>query len=199
MDEKNNKFERDIAALRACIKNRDNESAIRLHDVLINSYKQLFPKMDDRLFLAHTQPVYIPDYDDGPTRVEGPDFLYDNIYKNLDILANTIENFLESNKIKASNGTSASGNQQITNVNIVNQLALNLSFPEVRNQIANMEQLGSIEAKEINDRISELEAIIDNKTLKRKDKWARLSGIIKWIADKGVDVGIAIIPLLLKI
>lgn len=30
-------------------------------------------------------------------------------------------------------------------------------------------------------------------------KWENAKGIVKWIADKGVDVGIALLPLLMQI
>ena len=39
--------------------------------------------------------------------------------------------------------------------------------------------------------------------MKSKDskskKWSKAKEIIKWIADKGVDVGIALLPLVLQI
>ena len=47
-------------------------------------------------------------------------------------------------------------------------------------------------------KISELERIINSSDRKTK-KWENAKGIIKWIADKGVDVGIALLPLLLQL
>lgn len=33
----------------------------------------------------------------------------------------------------------------------------------------------------------------------KSKKWSNAKDIIKWVADKGVDVGIALLPLVLKI
>ena len=46
--------------------------------------------------------------------------------------------------------------------------------------------------------INELEKIVKSSDRKSK-KWENAKGIVKWIADKGVDVGIALLPLLLQI
>ena len=53
------------------------------------------------------------------------------------------------------------------------------------------------EIEEIQKRINELEEIVSSKDSKSK-KWSKVKEIIKWIADKGVDVGIALLPLVLK-
>jgi len=47
-------------------------------------------------------------------------------------------------------------------------------------------------------KINELEKIVKSPDRKSK-KWENAKGIVKWIADKGVDVGIALLPLLLQI
>ena len=58
--------------------------------------------------------------------------------------------------------------------------------------------LTEVEIEEILNKINELEQIV--KSVERKSKkWDNAKGIIKWIADKGVDVGISVIPLLLQI
>ena len=52
--------------------------------------------------------------------------------------------------------------------------------------------------EEIHKRINELEKIVNSKE-SNSTKWSKAKDIIKWVADKGVDVGIALLPLLLKI
>ena len=49
-----------------------------------------------------------------------------------------------------------------------------------------------------NGLIDELEEIVKSSE-RRSKKWENAKKIIKWIADKGVDVGIALLPLLLQI
>ena len=61
-----------------------------------------------------------------------------------------------------------------------------------------MSSLQDAEIEEILGKITELESIIASKDRKTK-KWEQAKGIIKWVADKGIDVGIALLPLILKI
>lgn len=75
---------------------------------------------------------------------------------------------------------------------------VSISFEEVRNKIDKMTSLCEEEIDEIKDKIDEIEKIVNSGESKVK-KWTKAKDIIKWIADKGVDVGIALLPLLLNI
>ena len=86
---------------------------------------------------------------------------------------------------------------QITNTN-ENKVDIYISFSDVRKEIENMSALPDSEIEEILNKINELEKIIKSSDRKSK-KWENAKGVIKWIADKGVDVGIALLPLLLQI
>lgn len=86
---------------------------------------------------------------------------------------------------------------QITNTN-ENKVDINVSFGTVRREIENMSALPDAEIREILGRIDELEKIVKSSERSSK-KWENAKEIIKWIADKGVDVGIALLPLLLQI
>jgi len=86
---------------------------------------------------------------------------------------------------------------QITNTN-ENKVDINISFSDVRKEIENMSALPDTEIEEILDKINELEKIVKSPDRKSK-KWENAKGIVKLIADKGVDVGIALLPLLLQI
>ncbi|WP_298842555.1 hypothetical protein [Clostridium sp.] len=61
-----------------------------------------------------------------------------------------------------------------------------------------MSSLSELEIEEILHKINDIEQIIQS-TERKSKKWENAKEIIKWIADKGVDVGIALLPLLLKI
>lgn len=84
--------------------------------------------------------------------------------------------------------------------NNTNQLnsTINVSFADVKKQVEEMTSLRDEEIDEIHSKIDDLEKIIDSSERKTK-KWDMAKDIIKWIADKGVDVGIALLPLILKI
>lgn len=86
---------------------------------------------------------------------------------------------------------------QITNTN-ENKVDINISFNDVRREIENMSALPETEIEEVLSKINELENIVKSSDRKSK-KWENAKGIVKWIADKGVDVGIALLPLLLQI
>ena len=73
-----------------------------------------------------------------------------------------------------------------------------ISKDSVRRKIENMSALPDAEIEEILHKIDELEKIVKSSDRKSK-KWENAKGVIKWIADKGVDVGIALLPLLLQI
>ena len=61
-----------------------------------------------------------------------------------------------------------------------------------------MSALKETEIHEILGKIDELEAIV-NSTERKTKKWENAKEIIKWAADKSVDVGIALLPLIMKI
>lgn len=90
----------------------------------------------------------------------------------------------------------ASGHSLVVNNTINN--SVDITFDSVKSQIENMGALTQTEIDEVINRISELEEIV-NSSDKRTQKWESAKSIIRWIADKGVDVGIALLPLLLQI
>lgn len=79
-----------------------------------------------------------------------------------------------------------------------NTIDINILFEQTRRTIENMSALPDTEIEEVLKKIDELETILQSKDRKTR-KWENSKSIIKWIADKGVDVGIALLPLLLQI
>ncbi len=79
-----------------------------------------------------------------------------------------------------------------------NSMNFNVTFTYARSKIENMTSLAEKEIKEVLEKVDELEKIVESQE-RRSSKWEKASDIIKWIADKGVDVGIALLPLLLQI
>lgn len=85
-----------------------------------------------------------------------------------------------------------------TNVNVTTNVSLNITFEQVRSQIEDMTSLTDKETTEIMEKIAELEEIINSKD-KKKNKWEKAKSVLVWLADKSFDVGMAMLPLLLKI
>ncbi|MBQ7014678.1 MAG: hypothetical protein IJN12_01010 [Clostridia bacterium] len=90
-----------------------------------------------------------------------------------------------------------SGDITFNNSNHI-ETTINISFTEAKKQIENMSSLREDEIEEITSKIDEIERIVNSKDRKTK-KWEEAKEIIKWIAEKGVDVGITLLPLLLQI
>ena len=61
-----------------------------------------------------------------------------------------------------------------------------------------MTSLTDEETQEIKAKLDELEKIVNSKD-KKKTKWEKAKSILVWLADKSFDVGITLLPLLLKI
>ena len=85
-----------------------------------------------------------------------------------------------------------------TNVNVTTNVNLSITFEQVRSQIEDMTSLTDEETQEIKSKLDELEKIVNSKD-KKKTKWEKAKSILVWLADKSFDVGMALLPLLLKI
>ena len=85
-------------------------------------------------------------------------------------------------------------------LNNMNQFSaiINISFEDTKRKIENMTSLTDSEIDEIHNKIDELEKIIISSERKTK-KWDQAKDIIKWVADKGIDVGSTLLPLILKL
>lgn len=90
------------------------------------------------------------------------------------------------------------------NINIANNLTatqtqnINITFEGVKKQIEEMSGLSEEETNQTLQKVDEIKAIVELKESK-KSKWQKIKPILTWIADKSVDVGIALLPLILKI
>lgn len=89
-------------------------------------------------------------------------------------------------------------NEVTVSVNNTNEVNITVSFEQAREQIEDMTSLTNEETEEILAKISELEEIINSKD-KWKHKWEKAKKVLFWLADKSFDVGMVLLPLLLKI
>ncbi len=74
---------------------------------------------------------------------------------------------------------------------------INISFDEVRKNIASSGILPQEEIDDILERINELEEISQGSDTRNK-KWSKMKGLLSWLGDKGVDVAVQFLPLILK-
>lgn len=129
---------------------------------------------------------------------EYDDISYFTVKSNVELLKEKLEMFkaMGCKTLKTANDVPS---VQITNSNTnYNKIEINISFEQARHQVEEMSALTDSEVEEILVKIKELENIVNSNDRKTK-KWENAKEIIKWIADKGVDVGITLLPLLLQI
>lgn len=85
-----------------------------------------------------------------------------------------------------------------TQVNVNNNINISITFEEVREKIEDMTSLTNEETEEVLAKISEIEEVVKSND-KKKTKWEKIKPVLVWLADKSLDIGTALLPLLLKI
>jgi len=126
--------------------------------------------------------------------------LTDNYKKNLVIISSKLMLLSGEENPNSGNGVNVHIHNDNTSsaANTV-KMEINISYSDVKKQVEAMEDsIGYDEVQAIKAKIDELEKIIES-SARRSEKWNKAKAIGKWIFDKSVDVGIAMLPLLLKI
>lgn len=83
-------------------------------------------------------------------------------------------------------------------VNVDNNIKISITFDQARRQIEDMTSLTADQTQEALDRVNEIEKVMSSSDSK-KTKWEKIKPVLKWLADKSVDVGKVLLPLLLKV
>lgn len=96
----------------------------------------------------------------------------------------------------STNGSSPVNNVSVS-VNNTNELTVNISFEDARNIIDEMPGLDDGATEEIKGKINELEGI-SNESISKKKKWEKVKPILAFAIDKGADVAITIMTLVLQ-
>ena len=171
-------YEDDLESLKKAISDFENKETsermkLQLYKDITAKYHSYIPKLGDGLYGYISSQAF---YDD----VSG-----ESLFHNLKQVYNKMLSFKALGFPSLQETIPQSAPMvQITNTN--------------ENKIDIMSALPDTEIEEILDKIDELEKIVKSSDRKSK-KWENAKGVIKWIADKGVDVGIALLPLLLQI
>ena len=122
----------------------------------------------------------------------------DSLIENLNQMKPKLEAYALGWNSSKKSATSRPATAQNVNVTVNNEININITFEQVKQQIEDMTSLTDEETQEIQERLDELEKIINSQD-KKKTKWEKSKGILVWLADKSFDVGMALLPLLLKI
>ena len=83
------------------------------------------------------------------------------------------------------------------NVTVNNEININITFEQAREKVQEMTSLTDEQTQEVLDKITEIETAY--KEGSKKSKWEKVKPILVWLADKSFDVGMTLLPLLLKL
>ena len=103
----------------------------------------------------------------------------------------------EKTKDWQSNNVNVSVHNSNDNSNNVD-ISVSITFEQARQQVENMTSLTDEQTKEILNKITDIENTVNGSGTK-KSKWEKIKPILTWLADKSFDVGMTLLPLLLKI
>lgn len=77
------------------------------------------------------------------------------------------------------------------------KIDINITFDDVRKSLDEMSSLTEQATKEAIEKVNIIEEIMQSGDSQKK-KWEKIKPVLLWLTDKSVDIGIAILPLLLK-
>lgn len=123
-------------------------------------------------------------------------------YSKLREAPNIIQENLEMMKFKLETysygmNDSSQSDPPATNITVNTNVNISLSFEEARQKVEDMTALSWEQADEILSKIDELEKI-SKENISRKSKWEKVRPIISFALDKGADVAIAILSLVMQ-
>ncbi|WP_404989336.1 hypothetical protein [Clostridium culturomicium] len=105
------------------------------------------------------------------------------------------------NSIVNTNSVSDSGNSTNTNTNNntnTNTVGIKAELSRVREEIESDEVLDDDSKAEIQEKINEIEAVIDENP-SNNEKWKKLKGVITWVLTKGYKIGEKILPIVVQV
>ena len=122
----------------------------------------------------------------------------DSLIDNLNQMKPKLEAYALGWNASKKSSTSRSASTPNVNVTVNNEININITFEQAREKVQDMTSLTDEQTQEILDKITELEEIINSKD-KKKTKWEKAKSVLVWLADKSFEVGMILLPLLLKI
>ena len=170
---------------------KNKEDGMALHLELITRYPSYIKNFRESLY----------NYDEKHGFVMQEFFDLDSAIHNITVIMNKLIAFRNYGCVSPSDRRMG---QQSTQINIKNSLTatqsqnISISFEDVKQQIEEMTGLSESETNEALSKIDEIKGILESKGNK-KTKWQKIKPLLLWLADKSVDVGCAILPLILKI
>ena len=181
----------DITKIKSAIQSNDEQLIKDLHIELDGKYSAYVPNW------GHSMYGYIDKH--------GFSYEYldiDSLIHNLTLMKHSLEGFAMGldRTTKKSYDTSKNNVSVTVNNKVENdvEISISITFEQARQQVENMTSLTDEQTKEILDKITDIENV-GNGSGNKKSKWEKIKTILTWLADKSFDVGMTLLPLLLKI
>lgn len=175
----------DIVSIGQAIDSDDESKIKAVHIQMDGKYTTYIPKFGKSMYWYNDDNGFAYEYMDKKS------FLH-----NLCIMKGRLEGYISIfpaiESSKKEQGISV--NVPVTNTN---KVGVNVSFKEVSQQIEKMPGLTEKEINEIKDKIAELEKI-NNEEIPKKKKWAKIKPIVAFVLEKGAEVAIPILRLVLQ-
>lgn len=188
-DRQRREIRHDVKKIEKFIEAKDEEKIKEIHILIDGKYSAYVPNW------GHSMYGYIDKY--------GFSYEYldtDSLIHNLTLMKHSLEGFAMGldNTTKKSYNSNKNNVSVTVNNSIENNVDISITFEQARQQVENMTSLNDEQTREILEKISEIENTI-NGSGTRKSKWEKIKPILVWLADKSFDVGMTLLPLLLKI
>ena len=186
ISKRNRTIRRDIEKIEEALTAKDLETMRTIHMEIDGKYGAYVPEWHKGMY------GYFEDFG-----FDHPALSATSLTNNLNLMKSKLKGYALGLETPSQTSCFPSNSVNL-NVSNTNEFNVTVSFEQVRQQIENMTSLTDKETEEILAKITELEAIINSKD-KKKTKWEQAKGILVWLADKSFEVGMALLPLLLKI
>lgn len=186
---KENAIKQDIEKIEKVLIEKNEDEMLKLHRSLDGKYQNSISNWGYSMYGYIEGHGFEPDFLDSKS-----------LENNLELMKAKLEGLL-LNLSRMMPKTTANMNLILQNNNENNNNAivnLTMSFEEAKAKIEDMTALSQTETDEIIERIDELEQI-SQEDISKKKKWEKVKPIIVFALDKGMDVAITILSLVLQL
>ena len=181
---KRDRIHEDIAKIEKALEMCDEKTLLQVHQYIDGKYQACIAGWSQSVY------GYVPGYG----------FNYDvigieSLKHNLQMMMPKLEGFIEGWNEIATPATVATIPE--INVNTTTNVNISVTFEQVRSKIEDMTALNREQTDEIIKKVDELEKISKEKS-SRKTKWEKVKPSITFALDKGADVAVALLSLVMQ-
>ena len=176
--------EADIANIEQTIRSGNISQMESVHISIDGKYGAYIPNF------GHSMYGYSPQFGFNYECIEG-----EALKHNLGLMKAKLQGYICD--FPALTDSAASQNNISVTVPVTNEINIDITFEQAKQQIEDMPGLTDADTEKIKSQIDELENIAKEHTPKKK-KWEKVKPILKFALDKGADVAITIMGLVMQ-